>query len=312
MNKNIKNTKNNNTSKSNHKYILFELYAVRGSIKHYFHFFFGVLVPLVLEYIEYKKQYEYVTFIVKDDVGPFFRVLFELPIDIKLKEFIHVDDSLIEKKYLIPQNTHVMNERSMQWIKKKYAAIFTNVNRIIFNNWLKEQINKYNFFTYSPNNANNYDIVIIERRTNLAYESAYKKSVTNNEKYKIMKLSGSERRCILNHEEFVENIKKVYPNKKVINISTEYMPLFQQYYVFSNAKLVIAQHGASLSNIIFMKNKASVIEIINQERLKENWFLDLSKECDELNYNQYLTNDESITINLEDFNNFMSKLNIFI
>ena len=307
------NSKNNNTFKNtknnSHKYILFELYAVRGSIKHYFHFFFGVLVPLVLEYIEYKKQYEYVTFIIKNDVGPFFRVLFELPIDIKLKEYIHVDDNLIEKKYLIPQNTHVMNEKSLQWIKKKYAAIFTNVNRIIFNNWIKEQINNYNFFTYSPNNANNYDIVIIERRTNPTYVSGYK---VDKYKAEIFKLSGSERRCILNHSEFVENIKKVYPNKKVINISTEYMPLFQQYYIFSNTKLVIAQHGASLSNIIFMKNKASVIEIINQERLKENWFLDLSKECDELNYNQYLTNDESVVINLDDFNNFMSKLNIFI
>jgi hypothetical protein len=151
---------NNIITQNNHKYVLYELYAVRGDIKHYFHFFFGVLLPLVLEYIEYKKKYEYVTFIVKDDVGPFFRVLFELPIDIKLKEFIHVDESLIEKKYLIPQNTHVMNQKSLKWIEKKYAASFTNSNRIIFNNWLKEQINKYNFFTYSPNNVDNYDIVI--------------------------------------------------------------------------------------------------------------------------------------------------------
>ena len=133
------NSKNNNISKNiknnNHKYILFELYAVRGSIKHYFHFFFGILVPLVLEYIEYKKKYEYVTFIIKDDVGPFFRVLFELPIDIKLKEFIHIDESLIEKKYLISQNTHVMNQKSLKWIKKnimrdvvkKFGLIVINI-----------------------------------------------------------------------------------------------------------------------------------------------------------------------------------------
>jgi len=60
MNKNIKNTKNNNTSKNiknnNHKYILFELYAIKGSIKHYYHFFFGVMIPLILEYIKYKKN----------------------------------------------------------------------------------------------------------------------------------------------------------------------------------------------------------------------------------------------------------------
>ena len=42
--------------KSNHKYILYELYAIRGDIKHYFHFFYAVLIPLILEYIEYKKN----------------------------------------------------------------------------------------------------------------------------------------------------------------------------------------------------------------------------------------------------------------
>ena len=66
----------------NHKYILYELYAIRGDIKHYFHFFFAVMIPLILEYIEYKKKYKNITFIIKDDVGPFLRILFELPIDI--------------------------------------------------------------------------------------------------------------------------------------------------------------------------------------------------------------------------------------
>lgn len=134
---------------NNHKYILYELYAIRGDIKHYFHFFFAVMIPLILEYIEYKKKYEYITFIIKDDVGPFFRILFEFPIDIKLQNFlINNKDLDIEKKYLIPLDTQVMNEKSLAWIKMKRANIFTHSLSKKINSWFNEQVNKYNFYVY--------------------------------------------------------------------------------------------------------------------------------------------------------------------
>ena len=103
----------------NHKYVSFILYSVHGDIKHYYHFFFGVFIPLILEYIIYKKKYEYVTFIINDDLGPFFRILFELPIDIKLQYFFkNVNNINIEKKYLIPLDTQLNNEKDKYFIKK--------------------------------------------------------------------------------------------------------------------------------------------------------------------------------------------------
>ena len=89
------------------------------------------------------------------------------------------------------------------------------------------------------------------------------------------------------------------------------MPIFEQYYIYNNAKLLIAQHGAGLSNIIFMQNKSSVIEIINKERLTENWFLELSKNCNNLNYNQYLTDEEMVNIDLDKFKLFLDNGNFF-
>ena len=287
----------------NHKYILYELYAIRGDIKHYFHFFFAVMIPLILEYIEYKKKYEHVTFIIKNDVGPFFRILFELPIDIKLQNFlINNDDLNIEKKYLIPMDTQVMNAKSLAWIKMKRASIFTHDLSKKINSWFNEQVTKYNFYVYPQNYI--IDILIIERKTNISYKSLYSKKIKVNQ---IFKTSGSDRRYIINHKKFVESIKNYFPKKNVLNISTEYMPIFEQYYVFNNSKLVIGQHGASLANIIFMKNKCSVIEIMCKDRLKENWFLDLSKSCNNLNYVQYLTDEESVNIDLEDFKIFLDK-----
>ena len=295
---------------NNHKYILYELYSIHGDIKHYFHFFLGVFIPLILEYIEYKKKYEYITFIIKDDVGPFFRILFELPFDIKFQNFlINNSDLNIEKKYLIPLDTILMNKKSLKWIKMKYADIFTNSICIEINKWFNQQINMYSFFIHPIYPI--FDIVIIERKTNISYKSTYAKAIDTHKFKNSFKTSGLERRSILNHTEFVQCIKDYFPKKNVINISTEYMPIFEQYYIYNNAKLLIAQHGAGLSNIIFMQNKSSVIEIINKERLTENWFLELSKNCNNLNYNQYLTDEEMVNIDLDKFKLFLDNGNFF-
>jgi hypothetical protein len=288
--------------KLNHKYILYELYAIRGDIKHYFHFFYAVLIPLILEYIEYKKKHENVTFIIKDDLGPFFRILFELPIDIKMYHFyLENNNKNIEKKYLIPMDTQVMDKKSMRWIKLKRADIFTYEMCLKINKWFHHQVKLYDFYIYPPKYT--IDILIIERKTNISYKSLYVKETNN-----IFKKSGSERRHIINHKEFVEYIKNYFPNKNVINISMEYMPIFEQYYIFNNVKIVIAQHGASLSNIIFMKKNSIVIEIMCKERLNENWFFELSKVCNHLNYNQYLTDNEDVKINFYNFTLFLDKI----
>jgi hypothetical protein len=286
--------------KNNHKYILYQLYAIRGDIKHYFHFFYAVCIPLILEYIEYKKKYDNITFIIKDDVGPFFRILFELPIE-------DINKLDIEKKYLIPMDTQVMDEKSLRWIKQKRADIFTHSMCKKINNWFKEQINTYDFYIHIKNSICNADVVIIERKTNISYKSTYSKLKDNN----IFKTSGSERRYIINHKEFVQSIKDYFPTKNVINISTEYMPIFEQYYIFNNAKLIIAQHGAGLANIIFMKNKCSVIEIVCKKRINENWFLDLSKACNNLNYMQFFSDEENVKIDLNNFKLFLDKGTFF-
>ena len=89
------------------------------------------------------------------------------------------------------------------------------------------------------------------------------------------------------------------------------MPIFEQYYIFNNAQLIIAQHGAGLANIIFMKNKCSVIEIVCKKRINENWFLDLSKACNNLNYMQFFSDEENVKIDLNNFKLFLDKGTLF-
>ena len=157
----------------------------------------------------------------------------------------------------------------------------------------------------------NIDILIIERKINVSYKTSYSKNIIKYGKsFENMKKTGLQRRYIINHTKFVQCIKDYFPKKNVINISTEYMSIFEQFNLFHNAKLVIAQHGAVLANIIFMKNKKSVIELIHKEQLTKNWFLNLSKECDKLKYMQYITDEENPNINLEHFKLFLDYNNL--
>lgn len=89
----------------------------------------------------------------------------------------------------------------------------------------------------------------------------------------------------------------------------ENLPLFYQYYLFSNAKIIIAQHGAALSNVIFMKKNSHVIEIISQEKINEgeDTFKNLSKIC-KLNHYSIETKNNNPTLDVKGMNNIISKL----
>lgn len=90
--------------------------------------------------------------------------------------------------------------------------------------------------------------------------------------------------------------------------------------LFHNAKILIAQHGAALANMIFMKSNTQIIEIVSSVILDagENWFKPISK-ISNINHIQYITktpdvkliSDKDFTvIDLNDFNNFLTTNNI--
>lgn len=60
-------------------YIFYKLTALHGTVIHFFHFFMGILVPLIMEYQILSKQHEHVTIIIDKNLGPMLRILLELP-----------------------------------------------------------------------------------------------------------------------------------------------------------------------------------------------------------------------------------------
>ncbi len=73
------------------------------------------------------------------------------------------------------------------------------------------------------------------------------------------KTSGRQRRCIVNHQELVAALEQRFPGTHTVLL--ESLPLAEQIALFSTADIVIAQHGAALANMVWMRPEARLIEI---------------------------------------------------
>ena len=300
-----------------HKYITLKLGALHGVIKHYYHFFYGVLIPLIIFYDDNVQKYNKLTLLINDDLGPMLRLLLELPIDIKYRSDIKDNE---EPYYLKPMDIHpTYQKKDLEKIKRDFGQFYTYEYKKQFNNWFINTIKIYNLYI-KP--IKYYDIIIIERKTNPAFSSTRFFNSNDDNLDKIMSKSGSERRGILNHNELVKFIKKKFPLNSCINISLEFIPLFEQFHLFRKAKLLIGQHGAALANMAFMKKNTQIIEIVSSVMLDagENWFRPIST-ISKINHLQYITNTPNVklitdtdnaTIDLDDFNNFLITNNVKI
>ena len=259
-----------------------------GTITHYYHFFYGVLVPLILYHLKTKET----DFIVTDDLGPMLKILYEIPLNILFK---------CENPEKFTKIIPLDNFRSKYFFKKES-------NKMCYQDKIKIcDFFKLHLPEYIKCNKS-YDIVLIERGT----DSKYK--LLNYSKHhpllqKLGTKSGSERRSIKNHKEICLELEKSYGNK-FKNISLENSSIYYQYHIFSNAKLIIAQHGAALANVIFMKDFTNVLEIVPIEKLElegEDSFKNLSI-MSKLNYYSIETKETNPIINIRTLKIIIDKL----
>lgn len=286
--------------------IHYELSSLHGTILHFYHFFYAVFVPLIIEYEKLSLQYDDVSFVIDQKLGPMLRLLLELPINIKLKQFMENYDELkIEKRFLSMMDIQPsFNGRDEMFLKKKWAKRFEYKHYQLLNMFMKRNIEHYGIITC----PNTYNIVMVERKVHIGYS----KLLVKHSHGELFNTNGSQRRSIPNHKELVETVKNIYPDKSLINISTEYLSVFYQYHLFNTCDILIAQHGAALAQISYMKPGSIVIEIVHKELIDtgENWFMPLAKAC-RIKHYQYITNDAHEVIDLKRFETFIKdKLSI--
>jgi hypothetical protein len=221
-----------------------------GSVTHYFHFFYGALVPI----IEYHLKHPHCIFRIVSDLGPMKRLLVELPItiiefqgpDLASQGRYHDDKSLrrARRPHEVSLPTYDLFGTDFYSDQYFYRKLNSSTMRSVFN-FFETTIPPY--ISLLPT----FDIVIIQRATDVYYSQGCI------DRQEIYRTSGDSRRSISNHSELVEKLESLYP-QRVLNIVLERSSIYFQYSLFRHAKVVVAQHGASLANIFFMQNKESM------------------------------------------------------
>jgi len=232
--------------------------CMEGSVTHYYHFFFGALLPL----IEYSLNKNIREFRIVTDIGPMKSILCEMPfniVEILGHSFscngnkIHNDMSaysslrLGEGDIILPSydifNDNLFKDNSITNRMSKRC-------RQLILQFFKESIPKY--ISTIPK----FKIILIERTVEFYYNQ-----INDDNRSDVYHTSGSQRRCILNHKALADALSNQY-GEEFGNVSLERTSIYYQYHLFNSAEIIIAQHGAALANIFFMQSISShIIEI---------------------------------------------------
>ena len=257
-----------------------------GSVSHYFHFFYGALIPLIRYYLDFLPQDTQL--IINTNVGPFQKTINDLfpnlvrryddPQIIRGKTFF--DDKSMNK-VRIRKNCEVVLEAFDLFNNKFYTdnrsyylqsydrLIRSRISVLEFIERRMLTVYRRDFIAQIPI----FDIVLIERKTDQYY---IEKREQNQDKDRdIFFTSGNQRRDILNYSDLASQLGSIYGNR-FQSISLEGQSIFYQYHVFSNAKIIIAQHGAALANIYFCNPNANIIEITSPWAMTGEHFKNLS------------------------------------
>lgn len=321
-------------------FLVFKPYeAYLAALKDYYHFFFAVLIPI----LEYHFNNPNKTINIISNIGNLSYKLIDLCkiINININYCPHILDSLSEDKYIYlypdfldfdvqkynlshnePYIISLFNPNPNKQFLLLHAYdiflgdLYYDNNICKISKSLKDNIinlfsnyfNKYSIKSY-------YDVIYIRRHI-----------LTNDEL-----LNEHDRlryrRSILNTIKFEKKLQKlcIKNNLKYATIISENVPLLDQFFLFHNAKIVIGQHGAGLSNIFFMKPNSYVVEIskkydkycnkdikirkyMRNDKFPESHFMNLANYCN-INYRFIGYMDDFIgNINIKSTIKFLSKI----
>jgi len=115
------------------------------------------------------------------------------------------------------------------------------------------------------------------------------------------KTSGIQRRSVPNFQDIYNEIKKYCP----VKVELEHIDLFTQINLFHQADIVIAQHGAALSNIVFCKTDAVIMEFVVGSHRK--YFSNLASLLN-LKYIPLHQESEHAPVNIQELRRALSSL----
>ena len=276
--------------------ILFQ--CLEGSVTHFYHFFYGAMIPLILHSIENTQRTN--TYRILTDIGPMKRILCELPINIiEIKGPERLGDGMI-----------FHDDKSLRRQPKPHEIVlqaFDAYNKTFYTDEYVEKMTKsklkkiIQFFEdtipYYIRSIPVFEILLIERSTDAYYASGC------SDRSHIYQISGSERRSLSNHKDLVDTLSLKYGDR-FCNIVLERSSIYYQYHMFKHARVVIAQHGAALANTLFMMDTNNskgeltgkgVVEISPPWSREFEHFKNLAHACNVPHVNIWQAADHSCT-----------------
>lgn len=262
------------------KKIVLKINNDSGSPQHYYHFLLGFLLPLINTIFITFKGSEDTHFYVRS-CGPMDRHLNSLKIPnlivVSLEEYSICLENNEFKKFEV----YGYDNPSL-YIKPHFTSA---VNLIKSRFCLVDCIPK----------AKGH-ILFVNRSLDLFYNSTQSEIQT----------SGVQRRSLPNFQSIVIDFKNI--GLEVTTAVFEFKNLYDQIKLVMNADIIIAQHGASLANIIFAREGTKIIEIITEEFVSKSIFSKLAHQMN-LDYRHVI--QESIHADVE-ANQIISKLELSI
>lgn len=232
----------------NNKAIHLTIENFNGSVEHYYHFLLGFFVPLI-QWHALAQQTTYIRSCAVLD--PLIKELNLSGIVILDKELHHSLKSLdtFQGFFLEHQTIRGFDhpeKYSRDAFRYTRDVILDTINR---ESSIRESIKREvtSFFRWFRPIAK-HTIVINRLPSNPFYESEGAE----------IKTSGATRRSIPNFDEILEALGDLNP----IGVTLEGKTLREQVLLFQGANIIVAQHGASLANLIFCQEGATIVEII--------------------------------------------------
>ncbi|MEG6509077.1 glycosyltransferase family 61 protein [Methyloligella sp. 2.7D] len=222
-----------------------------GSVEHYYHFLLGYLLPLC-GYAEEEKTEAPI--LLARACGPLSRLVCEVGIPglVLCEPYSH---SLLssEAEKLRLENVDILgldcSEARREYDADRLASVAALAKRYIQQR-LGDKIDRFceeldSNWTPSPR------LLLIKRE---APDPFYQSDLAET------KGAGTDRRSIANMAELIAALSGRFPQTKVVSLQGR--GLAEQIALFKMADIVVAQHGAALANIVWMRPETQVFEFL--------------------------------------------------
>ena len=291
-------------------------FSTQGHITHYAHAFFALLIPLI-EYYRNKKSL--VGLNLEINAGSMMKLVNDLFLpnnvtwlnnysllksniydnyDVYLKMSYKRLTNKLPKNVIMLDAYDIFDKMYYDFVDKKLNVNIKQLNALLLRYFKGEKLNKTDnikrkklLYTYLWHKLKRLQPIVCN------YVSALSiKHVSLNPSPLILLIerprptfltndlylnAGGQRRFIYNFEELSATLTGMWPNNVIVR-DVGALSIYEQYNLFSNADIIIGQHGAGLCNIYFSKANKVLIEIL-PEWGQNNWFKNLADFC-ELGY----------------------------